>query len=169
MIYRTVITQHTHTHTHTWVIQSQCRQAFKAGVHVMLEKPMSINPESIGRVMRAAQQASGRSGTVFWIAEQAQYAPIIVAAQKLIVNGEIGGTLHLHTMSGAAGRPVDIGRASKTSATSRGQGTVIAAAGLPADDLRVPLEGEGSGIFGSARCVTMPTRKTCQSSSSRAR
>eukprot|EP01050_Picozoa_sp_SAG11_P011532 SAG11_NODE_1227_length_5474_cov_5.294326_5_plen_466_part_00 len=130
--------------------EAAAMEAFEAGVHVMLEKPMSISPASCGRVMRAARAA----GKTFWIAEQAQYSPVILAARQLIADGAIGDTLTLHTMSGAAGPPAPLAAAAaapeQPPPTSRGQGSVIAAAGLPADDLRVPLEGEG-GSFGSGR------------------
>jgi len=43
-------------------------EAFEAGVHVLMEKPMSITPESCARIMRAAQATD----KAFWIAEQAR-------------------------------------------------------------------------------------------------
>ena len=121
-------------------------EAFAAGVHVILEKPMSITPASCGRVMAAARATD----KVFWIAEQAQYSPVILTAQRLITEGAIGKTLALHTMGGT-GRPASMssfkvageaktgGDGMPTRGRNRGQGSVIAQAGLPADDLRVPL------------------------------
>jgi predicted dehydrogenase len=122
-------------------------EAFSAGLHVMLEKPMSITPESCGRVVAAARATD----KVFWIAEQAQYSPSVLTAQGLISEGAIGQTLALHTMGGT-GRPASMssfktmGEATAGGdgmpvkpKQSRGQGSVIAKAGLPADDLRVPL------------------------------
>lgn len=122
-------------------------EAFDANLHVLLEKPMSITPESCGRVMAAARATD----KVFWIAEQAQYSPPILTAQRLIREGAVGETLALHTMGGT-GRPASMSSfktaGEKTTGgdgmpvqpkKSRGQGSVIAKAGLPADDLRVPL------------------------------
>lgn len=119
-------------------------EAFAAGLHVMLEKPMSITPESCGRVMAAARATD----KVFWIAEQAQYSAPILTAQRLISDGAIGETLALHTMGGT-GRPASMSSFKTVGEATTGgdgmpkkrsgQGSVIAKAGLPADDLRVPL------------------------------
>ncbi|HRW04616.1 MAG TPA: Gfo/Idh/MocA family oxidoreductase [Caldilineaceae bacterium] len=60
--------------------------AFAAGKHVVLEKPMSTNLASCARILAAAQQA----GTVFLVAEQAQYWPDARQVQALIQAGAIG-------------------------------------------------------------------------------
>jgi UDP-N-acetyl-2-amino-2-deoxyglucuronate dehydrogenase len=60
--------------------------AFAAGKHVVLEKPMSTTLESCDRILDAARKA----GTVFMVAEQAQYWPDVVKAQRLIRDGAIG-------------------------------------------------------------------------------
>ena len=73
-------------------------EAFEAGLNVVLEKPMSISPESCAKIVAASKEA----GTTFWIAEQEQYAPAILTAQRLIAEGAIGDTVTLHTM-GAGG------------------------------------------------------------------
>ena len=83
--------------------EAAAMEAFAAGVHVILEKPMSITPASCGRVMAAARATD----KVFWIAEQAQYSPVILTAQRLIATGAIGKTLALHTMGGT-GRPASM-------------------------------------------------------------
>ena len=148
-------------------------EAFEAGVHVLMEKPMSITPESCARIMRAAQATD----KAFWIAEQArchpcpathrcaicftlagrrlqeQYNPAILTVQRLISEGAIGETITLHTMGGT-GRPARHAGFRTAGSTApkpppRGQGGVIAEAGLPSDDLRIPLEGEEA--FGSDR------------------
>ena len=61
-------------------------QAFQAGKHVVLEKPMATTLAACGRIFTAAKQA----GTVFMLAENAQYWPEIVKAQELIEQGAIG-------------------------------------------------------------------------------
>ena len=60
--------------------------AFAAGKHVVLEKPMSTNLASCARILAAAEQA----GTVFMVAEQAQYWPDARQVQGLICDGAIG-------------------------------------------------------------------------------
>jgi len=60
--------------------------AFEAGKHVVLEKPMATTLDGCERILSAAREA----GTVFMIAEQAQYWPHVVKAQQLIRNGAIG-------------------------------------------------------------------------------
>ena len=63
--------------------------AFAAGKHVVLEKPMAPDLASCERILAAAEQA----GTVFMIAEQAQYWPDVVEARRLIDAGRIGTVL----------------------------------------------------------------------------
>ncbi len=60
--------------------------SFRAGKHVVLEKPMAPDLESCARILAAAE----RAGTVFMIAEQAQYWPDILKARELIDAGTIG-------------------------------------------------------------------------------
>ncbi len=61
-------------------------KAFAAGKHVVLEKPMSTSIESCERIIAAAQ----RAGTVFMVAEQAQYWPDALLVQEAIRSGRIG-------------------------------------------------------------------------------
>ena len=61
-------------------------RAFAAGKHVVLEKPMSPTLAACARILAAAQQA----GTVFMVAEQAQYWPDACKVQELIQAGAIG-------------------------------------------------------------------------------
>jgi predicted dehydrogenase len=103
-------------------------EAIEAGLEVLLEKPMSITPESCARIVRAAQARGNR----FWVAEQEQYAPAILTAQRLIKEGAIGKTVTLHTM-GAGGRqaPTKAADALPPPKGAGGQGEVLAAAGMP--------------------------------------
>ena len=66
--------------------EEAARVAFAAGKHVVLEKPMSTTLESCERILDAAREA----GTVFMVAEQAQYWPDVVKTQGLIRDGAIG-------------------------------------------------------------------------------
>lgn len=66
--------------------ESAAVAAFAAGKHVVLEKPMSTDPASCARILAAAEQA----GTVFMVAEQAQYWPDARQVQGLIQAGAIG-------------------------------------------------------------------------------
>ena len=61
-------------------------EAFNAGKHVLLEKPMAPDLAACERIMEAANAAK----TVFMIAEQAQYWPDIKRARDLIDDGLIG-------------------------------------------------------------------------------
>lgn len=63
--------------------------AFKAGKHVVLEKPMSTTLDSCARIMAAARQA----GTVFMVAEQAQYWPDARKVQQMLQAGTIGDVI----------------------------------------------------------------------------
>jgi predicted dehydrogenase len=61
-------------------------QCFAAGRHVLLEKPMAPTPEACARILEIA----GRVGTVFMVAENAQYWPEVLTAKALIDDGAIG-------------------------------------------------------------------------------
>ena len=65
-------------------------RSFAAGKHVCLEKPMAHNLESCERILAAAQAAAEQAGTVFMIAEQAQYWTDVQRARELIDDGAIG-------------------------------------------------------------------------------
>jgi UDP-N-acetyl-2-amino-2-deoxyglucuronate dehydrogenase len=68
--------------------------AFRAGKHVVLEKPMATTLDSCERILAAARKA----GTVFMIAEQAQYWPDAVKVQQLIHEGAIGEIITARAM-----------------------------------------------------------------------
>ena len=61
-------------------------QCFEAGKHVLLEKPMALELDACERILAAAKAA----GTVFMVAENAQYWPEIVKAAEVIESGAIG-------------------------------------------------------------------------------
>jgi UDP-N-acetyl-2-amino-2-deoxyglucuronate dehydrogenase len=61
-------------------------EAFAAGLHVLLEKPMAPTLDACDRILAAAHDA----GTVFMVAENAQYWPEVVLAQELIAQGRLG-------------------------------------------------------------------------------
>ena len=57
-----------------------------AGKHVLLEKPMAPTLDACDRILAAARHA----GTVFMVAENAQYWPEVVRARQAIEAGAIG-------------------------------------------------------------------------------
>lgn len=61
-------------------------EAFAAGLHVLLEKPMAPTLDACDRILDAARAA----GTVFMVAENAQYWPEVVVAQEVIESGRLG-------------------------------------------------------------------------------
>lgn len=79
--------------------------AFGAGKHVVLEKPMAHNLASAARIQAAAQQAAKQAGTVFMVAEQAQYWPDAVAVRDLIQAGAIGEIITARAFFGGPARP----------------------------------------------------------------
>ena len=73
-------------------------KAFAAGKHVVLEKPMSTHIESCQRIIDAAK----RAGTVFMVAEQAQYWPDALMIQEIIRAGRIGDVITARAFFGNA-------------------------------------------------------------------
>lgn len=61
-------------------------EAFQARRHVLLEKPMAVDLDACARVLAAARAA----GTVFMVAENAQYWPGVLRARALLADGAIG-------------------------------------------------------------------------------
>jgi predicted dehydrogenase len=57
-----------------------------AGKHLLLEKPMAPTLEACDRILGAAK----RAGTVFMVAENAQYWPEVVATKRLVEEEAIG-------------------------------------------------------------------------------
>ena len=66
--------------------EEHAAQTFAAGKHLVLEKPIAPDLAAAGRIFEAAE----RAGTVFMVAEQAQYWPDVIRARELIDAGEIG-------------------------------------------------------------------------------
>ena len=69
--------------------ESLAIRAFDQGKHVLLEKPMATTLDACARILAAAKSA----GTVFMVAENAQYWPQIIRAKELIDAGAIGEVL----------------------------------------------------------------------------
>lgn len=69
--------------------ESAAVASFAAGKHVVLEKPMAPDLAACSRILQAAAEA----GTVFMVAEQAQYWPDVVKAKELIDGNAIGDVL----------------------------------------------------------------------------
>jgi UDP-N-acetyl-2-amino-2-deoxyglucuronate dehydrogenase len=61
-------------------------EALAAGLHVLLEKPLAPTLDACDRILTAAHAA----GTVFMVAENAQYWPEILTVRTLIDEGVIG-------------------------------------------------------------------------------
>jgi UDP-N-acetyl-2-amino-2-deoxyglucuronate dehydrogenase len=61
-------------------------RAFAAGMHVLLEKPLATTPEACERILAAWR----RAGTVFLVAENTQYWPEVLTAQRLLAEGAVG-------------------------------------------------------------------------------
>jgi len=65
-------------------------ECLNAGKHVLQEKPMAPTLAICERILAAAAAAAERTGSVFMIAEQAQYWPDVIKAKELLDDGAIG-------------------------------------------------------------------------------
>eukprot|EP01050_Picozoa_sp_SAG11_P005719 SAG11_NODE_413_length_9694_cov_2.695675_4_plen_216_part_00 len=61
-------------------------EAFAAGKHVLLEKPLATDVATCRRILAAAET----SGVVFAVAENAQFIPDVLKAKELLDAGAIG-------------------------------------------------------------------------------
>src|SRR5438105_8674635 len=66
--------------------ESVATEAPGAGLHVLLEKPLAPTLDACDRILAAADKA----GTVFMVAENAQYWPEVLTVRDLIAAGAIG-------------------------------------------------------------------------------
>ena len=88
-------------------------EALDAGLHVLLEKPLAPTLDACERILAAAHAA----GTVFMVAENAQYWPEVLTVRDLIDDGAIGD------VSPRAPRRSSPRSASSTAATGPGGST----------------------------------------------
>jgi len=61
-------------------------EALRAGLHVLLEKPVAATLDACDRILAAARNA----GTVFMVAENAQYWPEVLTVADLVAHGAVG-------------------------------------------------------------------------------
>jgi UDP-N-acetyl-2-amino-2-deoxyglucuronate dehydrogenase len=69
--------------------ESVATEALGAGLHVLLEKPLAPTVDACERILAAASVA----GTVFMVAENAQYWPEVLTVRDLIRDGAIGDVI----------------------------------------------------------------------------
>lgn len=62
------------------------REAFRAGLHVLTEKPMAVSVQEADGFLAAARE----SGRVFSIMHQQRTLPVIRAARRLLAKGKLG-------------------------------------------------------------------------------
>lgn len=72
--------------------------AFRAGKHVVLEKPMATTLDGCEQIMAAAMKA----GTVFMVAEQSEYWPEAQKIRQLLKEGVIGKIITARAYFGGA-------------------------------------------------------------------
>ena len=98
-------------------------EAFAAGLHVLLEKPMATTLDGCARILTAARDA----GTVFMLAENAQYWPGVVRAKALLDEGAIGTlvTARAWSCTPPAGRWYEGDQPWRLSAAAAGGGVAI--------------------------------------------
>ncbi len=66
--------------------ESVAVEALEAGLHVLLEKPLAPTLDACDRILATARAA----GTVFMVAENAQYWPEVLTVYELLAAGAIG-------------------------------------------------------------------------------
>ena len=98
-------------------------EAFEAGLHVLLEKPMATTLDAAARILTAAH----RAGSVFMLAENAQYWPGVVRAKTLLDEGAIGDlvTARAWSCTPPAGRFFEGERPWRLSAAAAGGGVAV--------------------------------------------
>jgi len=78
--------------------------AFKAGLHVLCDKPIAATLPEAGRMITAAK----RAGKVLHINQSLRYHPLYVTIVELVKRGRIGKPIHARCIR-AAGRTPDMG------------------------------------------------------------
>ncbi len=98
-------------------------EALGAGLHVLLEKPLAPTLDACDRILATADAA----GTVFMVAENAQYWPEVLTVRDLLADGAIGEvvTARAATFFPALGEFYGGDRAWRFDAAAAGGGVVI--------------------------------------------
>ena len=99
------------------------REALGAGLHVLLEKPMATTIAGCARILAAARN----TGTVFMLAENAQYWPGVLRAKELLDSGAIGDlvTVRAWSCTPPAGRFFEGERPWRLSVADAGGGVAV--------------------------------------------
>lgn len=93
-------------------------KALEKGIHVLCEKPLSVNWRGAERMIRASQS----SGTKLQMATKFRHVPEIRGARDLIRDGEIGEPMRFQIEFAG---PVDMSRRWNSSPTVAGGGVII--------------------------------------------
>jgi UDP-N-acetyl-2-amino-2-deoxyglucuronate dehydrogenase len=109
------------------LLEPTALRAIEAGHHVLVEKPMALNLEGIGRIEQAATERDRQAGVVFELREVAAMA----AARELIRDGAIG-TLRSVRIQAVIDKPASYWRSGAT--------------GRVADDWRSHRDRAGGGV-----------------------
>jgi predicted dehydrogenase len=72
--------------TPSYLHEEQAIAALESGKHVLVEKPLALSPESVERVIAAAE----RTGRTLMVAMNNRYRPDTVALRPFAQNGELG-------------------------------------------------------------------------------
>jgi predicted dehydrogenase len=76
----------------TFLHEAAVVEAARLGLHVLCEKPMSLNADSAQRMLGSARSA----GIVFMVAQLLRFWPQYAALRKMVADGELG---RLHSIS----------------------------------------------------------------------
>lgn len=82
----------------------QTLAAARAGKHVLVEKPMALNPEQCEQMISACLEAHVRLGVAYY----RRFYPVVLRAQALIASGQLGRILSIGCVTGNPNRfPAD--------------------------------------------------------------
>ncbi len=74
--------------------------AAKAGNHVLVEKPMALNPEQCSQMIAACDEANVKLGVAYY----RRFYPVILRIQELLASGQLGRILSIGCVTGNPNR-----------------------------------------------------------------
>lgn len=126
-------------------VDCHCEQtiaAARAGKHVLVEKPMALDPDECERMIGACDQANVALGVAYY----RRFYPVITRIKQLIESGQLGRILSIGCVTGNPNRfPADDWRV----VLSRGGGGPLMDIGSHRIDVMIQLLGEVDSVHSS--------------------
>lgn len=70
--------------------------AWRAGKHVVCEKPLAMDPRQTAKIAAEVRQRGGARGQVFAVNYNVRFYPAVLQLRRLVARGDLGDIIHVH-------------------------------------------------------------------------